>query len=209
MTRRMSDETFRREQRENLYAPHVKPLNNLVDSLGLRHGQWMPHIAPVHGGVNARVMWLARDPGPKTADPENRNRGFLCVENDDPTAERVCGLLHRAGIEVSDTMAWNAYPWYINDQPSSDEIRAGLEPLRRVIELLDRLEVLILLGNTAQRSWSRFSESYPHHTVGFDVLPTRHTSPQAFVGSTKQRAVWKEEQAQVFIEAGRILRTTG
>ena len=56
-------------QERDRYAAHVRPVNELVDELHDLDGRgWMPHVAPVHGGVEARVLSVLRDPGPKTQD---------------------------------------------------------------------------------------------------------------------------------------------
>ncbi|WP_052762081.1 uracil-DNA glycosylase family protein [Jiangella alkaliphila] len=82
----MADPAFRAEQERGRYAPHVRPINEFVDTLRDQDGRgWMPHVAPLHGGVEARLLSLLRDPGPKTRD--GVGSGFLCIENDDPTAE--------------------------------------------------------------------------------------------------------------------------
>src|SRR5258708_3149377 len=81
VARRMADGKFRLEQHQPRYAPHVRPINEMVDGLRDQDGRgWMPHVAPWHGGVQARVLSVLRDPGPKTAD--DVGSGFLCVEND-------------------------------------------------------------------------------------------------------------------------------
>jgi hypothetical protein len=57
MVRRMADPEFRAEQDRDRYAPHVRPVNELVDDLRDQDGRgWMPHVAPLHGGVTARVL---------------------------------------------------------------------------------------------------------------------------------------------------------
>ncbi|MFC8276504.1 hypothetical protein ACFUJR_29020 [Streptomyces sp. NPDC057271] len=87
MARQMADETFRTDQERNRYAAHVRAINELVDGLRDQDGRgWMPYVAPWHGGTEARVLSVLRDPGPKTQD--GTGSGFLCTENDDPTAER-------------------------------------------------------------------------------------------------------------------------
>lgn len=89
VARRMASGAFRKEQERDRYAPHVRTINELVDDLRDQDGRgWMPYAAPWHGGVEARVLSVLRDPGPKTQDTVGS--GFLCVENDDPTAERQC-----------------------------------------------------------------------------------------------------------------------
>lgn len=67
MARRMADRAFRREQEAGRYAPHVQPVNEFVDALREPDGRgWLPHVAPWHGGVEARVLSVLRDPGPMT-----------------------------------------------------------------------------------------------------------------------------------------------
>ena len=86
----------------------------------------MPHVAPVHGGLEARVLTVLRDPGPKTQ--VGVGSGFLCVENDDQTAQTQMELMADAGVEATDITPWNAYPWYINAAPRPAQLDAGVEP---------------------------------------------------------------------------------
>lgn len=162
----------------------------------------------MHGGIAARLLWLLRDPGPATADPDRPGTatGFLCVENDDPTARRLCDLLERAGIDVADTMPWNAYPWYVNRAPTAVELRAGVSPLRRLLKALPAVEVVLLLGKHAERSWELLEAAHPEAAFRPRVLRTRHPGRQAFIGPAEQRERWQEEQALVFDEAGAWLR---
>jgi hypothetical protein len=165
----------------------------------------MPHVAPVHGGTSARLLWGLRDPGPATTDPEHHERRFLCLENDDATAGRLCILLDDAGIRVADTLPWNAYPWYINRKPSTEELRAGVDPLRRLLHLLPDLRIVLLLGTEARRCWGLLQLAAPEEVAGLEVLSTRHTSAQAFIGSTEQRQLWRAEQQRVFADASHLL----
>lgn len=91
---------------------HIKPINELVERLRDPDSRrWAPYVAPMHGGTNARILSVLRDLGPKTQD--KGGSGFLCVENDDATAENHAELFNRFGIQASDVLPWNAYPWYI------------------------------------------------------------------------------------------------
>lgn len=203
--RRMKDAAFREQERDRLFDGHVAPVNRLVDELSGGERGWMPHVAPLHGGTRARLLWVFRDPGPMTVDPENPERGFLCVENDDPTAARLCELIDLAGIDVSETMPWNAYPWYINKAPSAEQLRAGAEVLFRVLLLTPRTEVVLLCGNEAQRVWDLVTATHPDLHEHLAVLKTRHTGRQAFIGTSEQRMTWRAEQEEVFRDAGRRL----
>lgn len=123
--RRMRDPQFRQQQWDGRRAPHIGPINSLVDELMASPGRaGVPYVAPVYGGVDARVLFVARDPGPMT-QPELGGSGFLSLENDDASAERFAILLDDAGIPVGETLPWNAYPWYINRQPRAKNLRTA------------------------------------------------------------------------------------
>jgi hypothetical protein len=112
MARRMRDQSVRQDQRAHLMDSHIKPINELVERLRDPDSRrWAPYVAPMHGGTNARILSVLRDLGPKTQD--KGGSGFLCVENDDATAENHAELFNRFGIQASDVLPCNAYPWYV------------------------------------------------------------------------------------------------
>lgn len=158
------------------YEPHIGPFNRLVDELRTED-EWMPYIAPLYGGVNAEVLAVFQDPGPKTQ--QGKGSGMLCVENDDVSAERHYNFLRNAGIAHDSLMVWNTYPWYINRKPSSAEIDRGLEPLRRVVELCPALRVVMAHGGAAQTAWRRFCLLNPDLVASITTIETYHTSRQA------------------------------
>ncbi|MBT2441789.1 uracil-DNA glycosylase [Streptomyces sp. ISL-36] len=176
----MAEEGFRRAQERDRYAPHVRLVNEMVDDLRGHDGRgWMPYVAPWHGGVDARVLSVLRDPGPATQD--GTGSGFLCMENDDPTAARQCQAFGDAGIGAGDITPWNAYPWYINRAPTAAEQQAGVAPLKRLIELLPHLRVVLLQGGDAQRTWRRLAKKHPEvaQQTRFEVVSTYHPGRQA------------------------------
>ena len=201
----MRDPVFRDVQRAHLRDPHVAPVNALVDELAGGERGWLPHVAPVHGGTRARLLWVLRDPGPKVVDPENAERGFLCVENDDATAARLCHLIDGAGIGVGDTVPWNAYPWYINKAPSTSQLGAGADALARLLPLLPDARTVVLLGAHARRCWDLLASRHPAATADRHVLVTRHASAQAFIGSPAERDRWRAEQQEVFLRARELM----
>lgn len=201
----MSDPQFRQRQLDGLRLPHIAPVNALVDELTDPGGRgWVPYLAPAYGGVAARVLCVLRDPGPKTND-ERGGSGFLSPENDDPTARRFAALLDGAGIPVSEILAWNAYPWYVNHKPSPAELEAGVEPLRRLLGILPRLRVVILHGGSVQDGWKRLARRHPGLAAGYEVIPTYHTSNQAFIGTSEVRAQRLADLASAFARAARLL----
>ncbi|GAA4243232.1 hypothetical protein GCM10022255_001420 [Dactylosporangium darangshiense] len=50
--------------------------------------------------MDAWVVSILRDPGPATH--EGTGSGFLCMENDDPTAEQQCLAFAEVGVTPSD-----------------------------------------------------------------------------------------------------------
>ncbi len=180
MVRRMADKDFHEQQHQDLYADHIRPINCFVEELRKFPGRGeVPYVAPMYGGINAKLLSVLSDPGPKTRAKEGS--GFLSMENDDPSAERICNLFGMAGIHASDVMPWNAYPWYINRAPKVAELNAGVEPLKRMLDLLPKLRVVMLLGGSAHASWKKLIRSYPDIVVsrGLHVIKTYHTGRQA------------------------------
>jgi hypothetical protein len=201
----MEDPRFRAEQLGDLYAPHVKAVNKLVDELRVDADRWMPHLAPMHAGVLARLLVIGPDPGPNL-DRGRAYEALLSVEDDNAAAARIGALLKRARIDPAEVTLWNAYPWYTAGDLAAGDVRAGLEPLRRLVELLPELEVVVLLGTAAERLWRTFTSTLPDEVPYATVLTTREVADAAFEGTNAQRHQWREEQAETFLEAGRLLR---
>lgn len=207
MARRMADETFRNQQWQHRYDAHMAPLNHLVDEVrNDTRSEWAPYIAPMYGGVHARLLSVLRDPGPKTK--EGNGSGFLCMENDDPTAEAISHFFAEVGIGATDIVPWNIYPWYINRAPNSAELQAGIEPLKRMIELLPKLQVVMLHGGSARCGWKQLTRRYPDMVASrkLTVIATYHTSRQAFWHADPAvREARKEHLRTAFQEAARHL----
>jgi Uracil DNA glycosylase superfamily len=193
----MRDPLFQEDQRAQLMAPHIKPINQLVNRLsGLDGRGWMPHVAPIHGGTKARVLSVLRDPGPKTQNAGGS--GFLCVENDDPTAESQAELFKRFGIQASDVLPWNAYPWYINRAPNAAELDAGASVLLELLALLPVLRVVLLQGRDAANGWRRVVRKMPGLVAdnGLTIIECIHPSRRALWTSDpvvrEQRLIQRE-----------------
>lgn len=207
MARRMAEEKFRKDQWQHRYDEHIAPFNLMVDELrnDVERG-WAPYVAPMYGGISARLLSVLRDPGPKTQD--NTGSGFLCMENDDPTAEALCELFAGVGISARDIVPWNVYPWYINRAPKAAELDVGVQPLKDVIDLMPELQVVMLHGGEALNGWKKLLRRYP--TLVSDknlcVISTYHTSRQAFWHSDpKVREDRKEHLRDSFRAAARQL----
>lgn len=157
----MRSADFRAEQRECRFDAHIAPINEFVGTLQNLDGRgWLPEVAPLHGGIDARVLSILRDPGPKTLD-DGGGSGFLCVENDDPTAETQAQLFSDRGIPLRTVLPWNAYPWYIDRKPRADELELGAEVLGRLVDLVPTLRVVLLQGKDAESVWKRLQKQRP------------------------------------------------
>lgn len=197
----MKDATFRAEQWNGRYDSHVEPINRFVDSLiveGESTGKgWIPYVAPWHGGAEARVLSILRDPGPKTH--KEGGSGMLCIENDDPTAAKQCELF--AGkLTARDVTPWNAYPWYINKPPTAHQVSQGANILDRLLALMPRVRVVLLQGGHAQQAWKKFALIAPSTIAkrGLVAVPTFHPGNQALQTSDpleRQRRIDRRIQA--------------
>lgn len=180
MARQMSNPRYRDEQWSRRYAPHVEPINRLIDGLGeLDDAGHPPYVAPMYRGIHAPALAILRDPGPKAGGAAGS--GFLSVENDDQTAERQCAFFAEAGVDPSDVAPWNAYPWYINAKPSRLQLAGGTRPLRQLLDLMPNLCVVLLLGGDAQSAWRLFLSGHSSYIRrrGIEALSTYHPSRQA------------------------------
>jgi len=203
--RRMRDPEFRRSQEAGIWDPHVAPLNRYVEGLRDPDGRgWIPYIAPIYGGIDAEVLNVFRDPGPMT-DPSGRGSGFLCIENDDDSAERLAGLMDEARMSIDRAAPWNAYPWYINRKPTGPECTAGVEPLAGLIRLLPRLRVLMLHGGEAHNVGRKLARVHPELLADCHVINTYHTGNQAFIGNADVRRARMQHLRDSFAEAVRQL----
>ncbi|MEV7757831.1 uracil-DNA glycosylase [Microbacterium sp. NPDC089180] len=207
MPRRMADPAFRTQQWDERYAPHIAPVNRYVDELrGVGRG-FVPYVAPLHGGVNAQLLSILRDPGPATRD--GIGSGFVCVENDDGSAELQAQLLETVSLSPTDLLPWNAYPWYINRAPKASELDAGVPTVLKLIDLAPNLKVVLLQGSHAAHAWERLVRLDPTIEAdrGLTIVRSFHPSPQAlFVKDLEERERRRARRKAAFEEVAEHLR---
>jgi hypothetical protein len=106
-------------------------------------------------------------------------------------------FLDEAGIDYALTVPWNAYPWYINSDPTTSQLLAGVEPLRGLIGLMPRLRVVIVHGSAADKGWKLFLRQNLDliERRGIVWLSTYHTSRQAL--QTPDRAERELREASI------------
>ena len=212
LRQRCSDKRYR----DNLYRrrtdPNVESINKYVDFLRTRQrGAFIPYVAPTYGGVSARLLTLFQDPGPKTDPAHENGSGMLCLENADFSAARAKFFLTQAGIDASEIISWNAYPW-VKPHPQTEATdREAAHALHGFLGLIPQLDVVILNGALAKRIWGLTMRLHPEATAGVVVFSTFHPSPR-LVNPAEKSADYINKVNKDIIEkyaaAGRCLRAT-
>ena len=208
MVKQMKDAAFKAEQFAGVHLPHVTAVNQLVESLREPEPPagrgWVPYVAPIHGGSEAPILSILRDPGPMTH--KTKGSGMLCVENDDDSAALQCELLASVDLTPADLTPWNAYPWYRHDQSTglrSPQITEGLEPLTQLVDLMPNLKVVLLQGGEAQTLWKRFSRKNPRVAARYVAVESYHPGRTAL---RDPDAAAREARANRRFEAFREVR---
>lgn len=188
-------------RRAKCSEPHVAPLQALAERIAASHDapKDVPRFDPFDGGINARVLLLQEAPGPRAVET-----GFVSFDNPDQTAANARHACESAGLSRRDVVRWNAVPWYIGNAEGT-KIRAATKlDLQRAepwlaqllaVDLLPRLEVVVLMGKKAQRHARAIERIAPH----LRVVKTSHCSPLALNYSSARRPELIEKLRKVAV----------
>lgn len=177
--RSMSDAGVRERREAMLNRPHVLPLTVYTAKLRRdRASVEVPDFDPLDGGIDARVLFLFEKPGPMTAASGKRTKrtgsGFISRNNDDATAEATINFMQQAGISRELTVIWNVIPWWNGTRKvRAEELRAGAEAVRDLIDLLPNLRAVVMVGWKAKRVRPRLESLFPH----LELFNSDHPSP--------------------------------
>lgn len=173
--RAMRYEEVRVRRREMLASPHMLPLVDFVSSLRKRGGVEVPDLDPCDGGINARVLFLFEKPGPMTVEAGSGKRagsGFICRNNDDPTAEATCQFMIQANLPRELTVIWNVVPWWNGTRKvTKGELQEGVGCVDDLINLLPNLCAIVLVGKKAAKAEPLL------RSKGFKIVVSDHPSP--------------------------------
>ena len=179
------DEQLRR--RELLQASHIAPLTDYVEHLRktLGYNQEIPYFDPHDGGINAKLLFLLEAPGPKAV-----LSGFISRDNPDPTARNMTQLLAECGVPRQETVSWNIVPWYVGSDGrirpvNQKEINVGIQALKSMRPLLSNIQVVVLVGRKAQKSWSAIENLFQ-----VQVLACPHPSQRVL-------NVWPDKREEI------------
>lgn len=171
----LKDPAAKAERYGRLHLPHIAPLTKFVEDLRAEKGTdyQLPYFDPWDGGIEARVLFLLEAPGAKAVFS-----GFISRNNPDETAKNFYQLNSEARIPREETVTWNVVPWYIGTgvkiRPAkADDIAAGMRGLQRLLDLLPNLQVIVLVGQKAQRA----EEQIQMLRANVKIFRSPHPSP--------------------------------
>ena len=203
----MKYRSVREEAERRRYESHIEPINRLVDELREERRRGMPYVDARYGGVEAEVLFLFQDPGPRT-DTDRSGSGFLSPQNNDPSAKRFLRCLNKVGLAVERVVTWNAYPWTKPGKGlTAKQLEEGGEVLVRLFERLEGLPVVMLMGRKAQECWQRLDRRRPEVTRAYHTLDSYHTSNQGITngGQLGSAAEGEAEVCRAMQEALRLI----
>lgn len=151
-----------------LSKPHIKPLADFVKTLR-QHGYGeVPNFDPEDGGVNAKALFLLEKPGKKAI-----KSGFVSRDNNDETAANIFRFMKEAGIPRTKTCLWNAVPGRNGSgKPNAPELRQGGVALADLLRILDKVRVVVLVGNKACEAWRLVEDQR-----SLPIIKSAHPSP--------------------------------
>lgn len=153
------------KRRARLLEPHIAPLTKWVatvrDRLDPCHAKTVCDFDPDGGGTEARVMYLAQDPSSTAADT-----GFISPDNNDLSAKATTEACLEAGLAARERVHWNVFPWWL-EAPCHGRVpkEADLAHvfLIELLERLDEVASVVLIGGKALKAWKRLFPTGPPH----------------------------------------------
>ena len=160
-----------------LLRPAMRPIARFASRLRAETGRPVPDADPLDGGTEATLLLLLERPAAAVV-------GFVSRDNPTPTARNIRRFTEAAGLPRTATLIWNAVPWMDgapdagpgrprNRAPRPDEIHAGLLWLPPLLDLLPRLQVVVLAGRVARLAAGTLQAAQPELLV----LTMPHPSP--------------------------------
>jgi len=191
--RSMKYAAVRKRRKAMLNQPNVKPLSEFAARLRKRISKRIgikvevPNFDPFDGGKNAKVLFLLEKPGPMTSvDGKRAGSGFVSRNNNDLTAKNTFEFMEKAGIQRTATVIWNTIPWWDGSiKFKRQDLKYGLECLDELLQLLQELRAVVLVGKTAQEAESHINKKYPK----LKIIKSAHPSP---IVKGRRRDLWEK-----------------
>jgi uracil-DNA glycosylase len=165
-----------------------KYVDNIRKEKNLRKDK-VPGFDPNNGNLEARFLFVLEAPGAKAVES-----GKISIGNDDETAKNFKNQLKEAEIPEDEIVVWNIVPWYLGDgnkigPARTSDVKEGLPYLGELVDLLKKLEYIILVGGAARRAHVFLS-----YTTNVPILGCNHPSPKV----VNNRPDMVEENIKIF-----------
>lgn len=165
-------------------TPSLAPLRDYIDDLSAR-GRVAPALDPTDAMTETRVLFVLEAPGPRATAA--KGSGFISADNNDQTAANMWQVRKETGL-VEGSLHANIVPWYLGAasvKPTPLELADGAVQLRYLIDLLPRLDTVVLCGDYARQGWRRYVAGL-FDGPGPVVIETHHPSPQSLNFGTRR-----------------------
>lgn len=160
-----------RQREARLSEARVRGLEVLRRRIEDATGEKVPHFDPDSAGVEAEALFVLRDPSTAAAE----GSGFISIDNNDPTARANTMFYDQTGLDRKRTLHWNAVPWEVGSRPIAREASRARPYLLELVQMLERLKVIVVLGKPARESWELL-----YFDPGVPVIKCPHPNPQAW-----------------------------
>jgi hypothetical protein len=166
-------------RRSQLDSEHVVELEGWARELADLTGESIPSFDPRSGGAHARVLVLREEPRCLAGE----GSGFVSIDNNDLAAQHTSLAYAASGLDYANAVHWNVVPWWIRNPAMTTttglrtvlaQTRRVRGEMRRMLELLPEVKVVLLLGKEAERAWRTIEAR------GLVVLTAPHPSPLAW-----------------------------
>ncbi|MEM7682710.1 MAG: uracil-DNA glycosylase [Planctomycetota bacterium] len=196
--RALASVTAQQAKASRLSQPHIVRLEEYRETVGRRVSKDLPRFDPDDGGTHARIAFVLESPGPKAVDT-----AFISRENPDFSATYMRRFLEDAEIARKDTLLWNIVPWYLGKgdaaKPTKAERDQGYALLVELLDLLPRLQVVVLVGGVSQGTAKSRLES----TGKYVVTTAYHPSPRVCNSPSRRRVAQLHYRAAAALLYGR------
>lgn len=199
----MSSPDFVQAQMGKIHDENIEPVTQLCLKLqdGVP-GSRVPLIDPVHDLDETRIISLQISPSPGTSS------GFLSLQNDDPTAERLAEVYAAAGLDHKYGMPWNVHPWDLPEEQNTaltpKQIKTGVKPFKQFLELTYRASAVVAHGTQAVNLINDFKKVGGDLILrerGIKVYAVRATGGRSFIGSEANQKKWFDEMVAAYTDA--------
>jgi hypothetical protein len=178
----LTDERSWSVRRAHIFSQPAGEVNRVVRRLRTETSEHIPWIDPFCGGEDARVLFVAKRPGPLGAMASD----FLSLANADQTAKNTITAMRYAGLKYADMVFWNAVPWSgpRTELITRSMLERGEAMLRLLLTVLPRLGTVILAGESAHAMGEVVSRR-----PNLRVFRCAHTSPLAWNRTRHQQGI--------------------